>query len=577
MRKLNNYLSIFSTALCGVLLSAIIYGCSKDDEPNNSNLNSNTEANTNGETSQESTNDVTARHKEIKELFASFPTPEDESTYKREGASTTEKLNTGDGIVICDCQEYEQSEKFNENMLLDPASSSIYPGSILDGNTIKNGGYKTVSLKRAPLTISTDFFNKEGNSSVCVENPTLSGVRDGIKSMLYDCEINGHTQANTTFEIKEVYSEEQLSLAIGTTANIGKRANIEAGFNFDKSSTKSHVLVKLIQVYYTVDMDEPPTIADFFDPSVSADDIKTALNGCTIPVYVSSVKYGRVAYFSVESSESAQTIKAALEAQYNAAIWNATLKTEFEQTLKSKETTISGTVVGGSGEQAAKAISGLDGMLEYIKSGGNFSKESPAAPIAFTLKSLKERNIFSVSNATKYTIRNCHASKASIQPVYFEYVSGPTDYMNIYGNFYLMYNGEKIGDFWVKDKNHMVKCKYGEKTKLSYNSMVSLSIDPENDLNKSLEVDFYVHGVYGEECSHEYFDYELFWGDHGSITVDQLLSGENSVKLKKDADGHYVFEMSGDWYKYKCPNKDANHNTNEHSDVIIRIGFDLKL
>ena len=427
------------------------------------------------------------------------------------------------------------------------------------------------------MTISTDFFNKEGNSSVCVENPTLSGVRDGIKSMLYDCEINGHTQANTTFEIKEVYSEEQLSLAIGTTANIGKRANIEAGFNFDKSSTKSHVLVKLIQVYYTVDMDEPPTIADFFDPSVSADDIKTALNGCTIPVYVSSVKYGRVTYFSVESSESAQTIKAALEAQYNAAIWNATLKTEFEQTLKSKETTISGTVVGGSGEQAAKAISGLDGMLEYIKSGGNFSKESPAAPIAFTLKSLKERNIFSVSNATKYTIRNCHASKASIQPVYFEYVSGPTDYMNIYGNFYLMYNGEKIGDFWVKDKNHMVKCKYGEKTKLSYNSMVSLSIDPENDLNKSLEVDFYVHGVYGEECSHEYFDYELFWGDHGSITVDQLLSGENSVKLKKDADGHYVFEMSGDWYKYKCPNKDANHNTNEHSDVIIRIGFDLKL
>ena len=45
---------------------------------------------------------------------------------------------------------------------MDPTSDVIYPGSILDGNSVAEGSYRQIVLERGPLTISTDFPNIVG-------------------------------------------------------------------------------------------------------------------------------------------------------------------------------------------------------------------------------------------------------------------------------------------------------------------------------------------------------------------------------------------------------------------------------
>ena len=57
--------------------------------------------------------------------------------------------------------------------------------------------------------------------------------------------------------------------------------------------------------------------------------------------------------------------------------------------MKTKEvlsnSKISALVLGGSGAAAAKAVFGVEGLGEYITSGGNYSADSPGAPIAYRL------------------------------------------------------------------------------------------------------------------------------------------------------------------------------------------------
>lgn len=593
MKNLKSIKPILSAVLCGVL-TVNLCSCKDDDVVKlQDELVKESDKDSTQKITLESLTDY------VKSLFVL----QQDSVYNHELSSRQEKDEINGSIVICDCQEYEQSERFNENMLLDPSCGSIYPGSILDGNSVVDGSYRLISLPRKPLTISTDFFNKEGKSSYKVENPTLSGIRDGIKEMLYDCEINGHTSANASFEIKEVYSEDQLSMAIGTSAKIGKRASISAGFNFDKKEIQSRLLVKLTQVYYTVDIDEPATAGDFFDDSVTSEQLKKELGSTVAPVFVSSVKYGRVAYFAVESTESSETIKAELEAKMKFLMFKGSIDAKVEHISNEKETTITGTVVGGSAETAMGAIKGLEGMINYILSGGNFSKSSPAAPIAFTLKSLSTKQIFGVVNGTKYTIRNCHGSKASIMPAYIQYVSGSPESLNVWGEINVLYMqctdgitfNETLDDILVWDvkKSKSENVPYLSKTAISYPSIKQLTMnykkfDYEELHNYSLDFDLNkVEGYYGNLCENGKYEYQFTLGDFWHTTYKIWMSyffdvtgddGSIDSEFMRDDEGRYVIEFKVPLYKnngYKAGSEEIDWV--EVEKITLRVGFDINI
>lgn len=329
--------------------------------------------------------------------------------------------------TFCECKKYKMSAQFDETLILDPTTDVIFLGNILEGNSVTNGSYRPIALERAPLTISTDFMNLDGLITRTIEKPSLSSVTAAIKDMMYDTEINGATAAVTTFEIENIKSENDLAIRVGASVSY-KKMKLNENFDFSKTSTTSKFLVKYTQTYFTVNLDIPSSPAKFFDMSVTADDLKRAIGGGnTVPVYVSSIKYGRAAYFCVESSEDSTSIKNTLDATFTFAKDSAKLETNISKSESLKKYKITGSVIGGSAEDAATTIKGSEEMINFIIKGGNFSKQSPAKPIAFTLRRLSNHEIFNVVNGTEFVARSCRSTNASIIPHSFYGIKGEND------------------------------------------------------------------------------------------------------------------------------------------------------
>ena len=331
---------------------------------------------------------------------------------------------------ICTTTSYKSNEQFSELVLLDPTSDVIYVGSILDGQSVDDGSYTPIVLPRASMKISTNFENLSGSGTAVVDEPSLSSVREAIKSMVSDAPIVGSTSAATSFEIKQVHSESEVDVAVGASVKFAG-VKISNNFDFSSSAKSSHFLIKYVQTYYTVDMDLPASAADMFASSVTKKQLEVALGESKkVPAYVSSVKYGRIAYFAVESDDDSSSFKDSLNACFKSFAAGST-DTSYKKVLSS--CSISGTVLGGSAADAAQAVSGINGMLDYIRNGGNYSDESPAAIVSFTLRKLSDNSVFKVLAGGQYEVTNCVSvfNSVTVAPKYFY---GVTQANDVYGS-----------------------------------------------------------------------------------------------------------------------------------------------
>ncbi len=296
----------------------------------------------------------------------------------------------------CSVKRYKAAPGYNEMLALDPTSDVIYPAGMLKGESIPTGGYIGINGGRAPVTLSVSLENINGKSSVVIDDPKLSTVREGINSILQQG-VTGSTPARISFETKEVYSEEHLNLALGANYR-NKNASISSSFDFSSSSYKYKFLIKYIQVYYTIDMDLPPN-----DNPGSLFTALPELNA-TSPVIVSSVKYGRMVLYTVESNYKETDINAAFSASFNSS--DADGNADYQKIMN--ESSIKATVIGGSGADAAKVVLGPGGVYDYITNGGDYTADSPAAPLSYTLRYIK--NDFPISKvvlASEYPVRTC--------------------------------------------------------------------------------------------------------------------------------------------------------------------------
>lgn len=411
--------------------------------------------------------------------------------------------------TVCECTKYKASENFSEIMLLDPTSSVVYPGSIIEGNSVLTGSYRQIVLPRKPLNLSTNLQNFNGSCTTTVEEPTLSNVRSAIKEMIYDTEQTGSTSAKMTFEIEEVHSAEQLNLAIGASVDAGK-IDLTSKFDFNSRTTKSRFLVKFIQVYYTIDVDAPSSPTDFFADNVTASDLSNAIGGNTVPVYVSSVQYGRIAYYCMESSERGDSVKANLEIAIKMGV-EAKSTTNLTNNSYLKNMKVSGTIIGGSGEDAVQSVTGMDGLIKYITSGGNYTKESPGAPIAFTLTRLSNNEVFNVVNSSEYVARICKSTEGAILPVYIRGLKGNNDlFGSITAQIYYdeTESGSPIHLFYRNENNYLTADE-------------SMKVDLDQPNNATLYIDYEKFSTAQIGIKAELYEYDKSCGCEGRTNNDK--------------------------------------------------------
>jgi len=301
-------------------------------------------------------------------------------------------------------QKFKASAAFDTQVLLNPGSDVIYPGSVLIGSSIDDGSYVEVtSGTKRKVKISYDLTGvKTGDGELGKVSgmvlPSLSNYRDFHNEILSQ-EIPKQSSIYS-YEATEINDETEMDLKFSAGAKYVAPAvevSVKAGFDYSKSNSKHKYMVKFMQTFYTVDLDQAS--GTFLYDDFNIDDF-----GGYRPVYVASVAYGRLAYLTIESTESWESIKANLDVVVNTAT-SGEYDASFESALNKfkTETKFNITVIGGT--TVATSVEGFD---EFLKEGG-FSSENAGKIISYKLRFVDDNTVANTVFNGEYTMRSTTA------------------------------------------------------------------------------------------------------------------------------------------------------------------------
>ncbi len=293
---------------------------------------------------------------------------------------------------------YYMAPGYDERLVLNPQTDIIYPGALLKGESVLNGTFTPISANRKPLKISTSLVgvDKDVDPSIIINDPKLSTVRKAISELMSRNFLP--PPANFGFTTESANNEEQLKIALqGSYSNGGLK--VGGGFDYTKKNIQTRLIAKFIQSYYTIDMDTPLQPSDLFNG-----DVDKTLFGTYMPMYVSSVTYGRIALYTIESTMNTDSVKAFIEAAYNDPTQTADAKASVNYNRMQACSTIKVYVLGGNGDYALNTINGYVDFKNFIINGGNYSKTSPGAIVSYKLSYINDNTIGKIILAASYPV-----------------------------------------------------------------------------------------------------------------------------------------------------------------------------
>ena len=302
--------------------------------------------------------------------------------------------------------EYDISAAFDDTLLLDPSQNSIYPGAVLRGDSLDRESYQEITEgNKRNAVISFDLQGvkdkegKDGKAGVTSGEiiPDLASYRE-LRNKILSQNITYHASAHSHYEEMEITSEKsldaQLKIGVGFGA-AGIKSKIAAGFKFKNGEQKERRLIKFVETFYTVDVNQ--------EAAPLMLNIPQAAVGNRMPVYVSSVSYGRIAYLTIESDQKKSELKANLEAVFKATATNNG-NVDIDAAIKKLEhgTTVTINIIGGGSE----AVTDLKQFQKYIVKEG-FSSKNPGHIIKYQLRFLDDNAIAYTKYSERYKTVEC--------------------------------------------------------------------------------------------------------------------------------------------------------------------------
>ena len=321
----------------------------------------------------------------------------------RQISETGPQLNS-QGMVVKYVEkevEYDISAAFDDTLLLDPSQNSIYPGSVLRGDSLDRDSYQEIiegNKRKAVISFDLqgvkDKEGKDGKPGITSGEifPDLASYRD-LRNRILSQSITYHASANLSYEEIEITNEKsletQLKLGIGFGA-AGIKSKIAGGFKFKNGEQKERRLIKFVETFYTVDVNQ--------NPAPLMVNIPREAIGDKMPVYVSSVSYGRIAYLTIESDQNKSELKTNIDAVFKATTTN-NAEADIDLAIKKLEkgTTIKINIIGGGSE----AVTDLKQFQKYVVKEG-FSAKNPGQIIKYQLRFLDDNAIAYIKYGEKY-------------------------------------------------------------------------------------------------------------------------------------------------------------------------------
>ena len=347
---------------------------------------------------------ITYQGLDIPDTLARSPQRLREMIIQGRQLSETEPQFNNQGMVVKYVEkevEYDISAAFDDTLLLDPSQNSIYPGSVLRGDSLDRDSYQEIiegNKRKAVISFDLqgvkDKEGKDGKPGITSGEifPDLASYRD-LRNRILSQSITYHASANLSYEEIEITNEKsletQLKLGIGFGA-AGIKSKIAGGFKFKNGEQKERRLIKFVETFYTVDVNQ--------NPAPLMVNIPREAIGDKMPVYVSSVSYGRIAYLTIESDQNKSELKANIDAVFKATTTN-NAEADIDLAIKKLEkgTTIKINIIGGGSE----AVTDLKQFQKYVVKEG-FSAKNPGQIIKYQLRFLDDNAIAYIKYGEKY-------------------------------------------------------------------------------------------------------------------------------------------------------------------------------
>jgi thiol-activated cytolysin len=328
------------------------------------------------------------------------------------GTQTTSTVQGEGGEFQCTIEQYSLTKTPDRFVVVNPNAGVLWPGAMVQGASIQNGVLDPVPAERAPGYVTLDLVSgADAAFTSRVESPrhgsTTQAVNDILRSYLAD---SGGTPAKFSYTFSEVYSKEQLAVAIDAKVS-GATWDLAAALDFDASDEKSRVLLQFNQEYYTVAF-EPEEVGPngFFAPEVTADDLDPYVGPGNPPLYVSGVTYGRTFYLMFESTASAKALHAAISGSYNAVALSAQGSVSADWKKVINESTVKSYGIGGDAEKAIAAATGatqFEQIQSFLVAGATFSIVDVGVPISYTLRYPSNGKQVKLALTTEFGAKDC--------------------------------------------------------------------------------------------------------------------------------------------------------------------------
>lgn len=280
----------------------------------------------------------------------------------------------------------------------------VWPGNIVRGDHAHQFVYEPITAPRGPFTMSISLESSSigGELSEVVDEPSLSSVRQGINNLVDRVFVeNTHVPAQVDFSYQEVHSCSQMNIFVGVDVSYGA-GDLESAFNWDDYEETTKIVAKYQQIYYSIDLDTPTSPTALFADDITASQLAAAVPAGSMPLYVSSVKYGMMAIMCIETSFSDEQMQVALDAAYHGGV---DVELEFGYTAREvlAESSIRIIVYGGS-TSGIQELNGVDAFMNIIESSTEFDETSPGVPILYKFRHIADNTLALISLTSQYTI-----------------------------------------------------------------------------------------------------------------------------------------------------------------------------
>ncbi|MGH1433115.1 MAG: thiol-activated cytolysin family protein [Lewinella sp.] len=287
--------------------------------------------------------------------------------------------------------------------LFSPNAGVIYPGAMLQGNSLQNGNPDLIALERGSGTISTDVYDGNIQSSFEVETIAKGSVTNAINNIIAGS--TGIVPANFNVKVRNIQSREQFALELGVDVN-STFVELESNLSYSSDVSKSTFMVNLTQSFYTMSYDIPVSRENLFAPGVTPEDLREYVYEGNPATYISDVTYGRVFYMLIESTSAQHELEAAVNSTFNGLTTKVQADIEVDYFSSLENVTYSVFAYGGEASGTLQAV-GVSNMEDLVDILAETAQIGSGKPLSYVVRSVANNQIVATQLSTEYEVENC--------------------------------------------------------------------------------------------------------------------------------------------------------------------------